>query len=98
MSYREIRGKYNNTKLLKKKTITKFFLDFSEHLRMLDYPHSVTIPQVNNGGFTTLTTMLQWLADRVETGSTIAGDPNTEAGRVQLIRSAVEFMVILKNK
>ncbi|XP_026481590.1 clusterin-associated protein 1 homolog [Ctenocephalides felis] len=68
--------------------------DFSEHLRILDYPHSTTLPTVNNGGFSALAVLLQWLAGRVETGASIAGDATQESGRVQLIRSAVEFMAV----
>lgn len=43
--------------------------------------------------FQHIASILQWLAGRLEPGAQLAGTPATEAGRVALIRSAVEFFV-----
>lgn len=69
-----------------------------EHLKLLGFPRvfplqSLATPHGSLASFHIVAELLQWLADLLEPGSTLAGGVETEEQRVLLIRSATEFFV-----
>uniref|UniRef100_A0A1B0DB16 Uncharacterized protein n=1 Tax=Phlebotomus papatasi TaxID=29031 RepID=A0A1B0DB16_PHLPP len=74
--------------------------DLTEHLKLLGYPDffpmsALYTPYGSAASFKIVANALNWLAARLEPGTTLSGGTDSEAERVILIRAASEFFVIL---
>ncbi|XP_055685279.1 clusterin-associated protein 1 [Lutzomyia longipalpis] len=72
--------------------------DLTEHLKLLGYPEffpmsALYTPYGSIAGFKIVANVLNWLAARLEPGTTLPGGTESEAERVLLIRAASEFFI-----
>uniref|UniRef100_A0A182PT76 Uncharacterized protein n=1 Tax=Anopheles epiroticus TaxID=199890 RepID=A0A182PT76_9DIPT len=72
--------------------------DLAEQLKLLGYPNNIPISVLSTpyGGpesFKAYSDILQWLINRLEPNLALAGGTRNEQERIQLVRSATEFLV-----
>ncbi|XP_055714009.1 clusterin-associated protein 1 [Phlebotomus papatasi] len=72
--------------------------DLTEHLKLLGYPDffpmsALYTPYGSAASFKIVANALNWLAARLEPGTTLSGGTDSEAERVILIRAASEFFI-----
>lgn len=68
-------------------------LDFTEMMRVLDYPRKISLTNFRNPNFPLVAEILVWLVKRFDADVDIPNDHSTEHDRIELIRSVAEFIV-----
>ena len=69
------------------------FIDFSEAMRALGFPHQISLESFRNPNWDLVDECLRWLASRIEPDATLAGGKESVEQRVAMVTHAIELFV-----